>query len=190
MKRMTNKTRSTGFTLFELLIVIMIAGILAAMGTSSFKYFTAANRISSETNALLGDLQFARSEAQKQGLFVTICPTNGTGTACTASSNWTNGWIVFVDFSNNQTWANTSDGPVLRWQKPLTDQLTSISPVVTYVTFNREGFANIGASPVSSWGVLTLNTSPANANWKRCVVVSAVGAIKSLKGGATTPTTC
>jgi len=102
---MTSKTRSTGFTLFELLIVIAIAGILAAIGTSSFKYFTAANRIATETNALLGDMQFARSEAQKEGLFVTICPTNGTGTACTASSNWSNGWIVFVDFSNNQTYS-------------------------------------------------------------------------------------
>ena len=52
--------------MFELLIVITISGILAAIGTASFKYLTTSNRASTEINGLLNDLQYARSEAQKQ----------------------------------------------------------------------------------------------------------------------------
>ena len=42
---MTLEKRSTGFTLFELVVVIAIVGILAAIGTPTFKYVTASNRI-------------------------------------------------------------------------------------------------------------------------------------------------
>lgn len=187
---MTSKTRSAGFSIFELLIVMTISGILAAIGTASFKYVTVSNRISSEINGLLGDLQFARSEAQKQGQYVSLCPANTAGTACAAATNnWSVGWIVFVDLSNNHNYSAASDGAILRWRPSISpDVLQGSSATLTFVTFNREGFANSGAT--TSWGTLILNSTPVNANWKRCIAISAVGAIKSEIGGATVPTTC
>jgi len=73
--------RMAGFTVTELVMVMTIIGILTAIGLPSFKYVTASNRISSEINALLGDMQFARSQAIKQGLTVTVC-TSTDGATC------------------------------------------------------------------------------------------------------------
>src|SRR5450631_1657149 len=46
--------RSAGFTVAELLIVITIAAILAAIGIPSFRAITNSSRISGEVNGLLG----------------------------------------------------------------------------------------------------------------------------------------
>ena len=191
MKGMTSKYRSAGFSIFELVIVVGIAGILAAIGTSSFKYVTTANRISAETNGLLGDLQFARSEAQKEGQYITLCPANLTGTACASpgTTNWSVGWIVFVDLNDNHAYDAATEGTILRWQKAISpDVLQGGAATLKYVTFNREGFADSGAT--TSWGTLILNSTPVNPNYKRCIAISAVGAIKSEIGGASVPTTC
>ena len=48
-----------------MMVVILIASILLAVGVPSYRYVTNSNRLSAEVNALLGDLQFARSEAIK-----------------------------------------------------------------------------------------------------------------------------
>jgi type IV fimbrial biogenesis protein FimT len=96
----------SGFNLFELLIVMSIVAIMAMIGIPSFKYVTAANRVSSEVNSLLGDMQYARSEAVKEGLPVTVCASaNPTATApsCSGSNAWQTGWIVFSDPTNSQT---------------------------------------------------------------------------------------
>ena len=63
--------RSPGFTLLELLITMSIAAIVLTIAVPSFRYVTNSNRIAGELNGLLGDLQFARSEAIKEGLGVT-----------------------------------------------------------------------------------------------------------------------
>ncbi|MFK9866802.1 Tfp pilus assembly protein FimT/FimU, partial [Escherichia coli] len=59
--------RQAGFTLTEVMIVTTIVAILFGIGLPSYKYVTTSNRVASEVNALLGDMQFARSEAVREG---------------------------------------------------------------------------------------------------------------------------
>ena len=85
-----------GFTLIELMVTIAIAAILLALAVPSFRALLIANQMTAQTNDLVSDLAFARSEAIKRGVTVTACFAN-TPTTCGAGNIWTQGWIVFVD---------------------------------------------------------------------------------------------
>ncbi len=92
-----------GFTLVELMVTIVIAGILLMIAVPSFVSLTQTNRVAAEINGLSASLQFARAEAVKEGLPVTVCVST-TGTGCAAASTpWQSGWIVFSDANGNQT---------------------------------------------------------------------------------------
>src|SRR5258708_29489604 len=92
---MNSRVRQFGFTMIELLIVITIGAILMAIAIPSYRYVTTSNRVAGEINGLLGDVQFARYEAIKEGLNVTICPTQtASDTTCYASTTWTGGGVV------------------------------------------------------------------------------------------------
>src|SRR5471032_2288316 len=92
----------SGFTLIELLSVITIIAILLAIGVPSFQFVTTANRAAAEINGLLGDMQFARAEAIREGQWVTICASNDQATcAGGAGTTWNIGWIVFSDVNNS-----------------------------------------------------------------------------------------
>jgi type IV fimbrial biogenesis protein FimT len=172
------KSAQHGFTMVEMVVVMSIVGILMAFGAPSYKYVTTANRITGEINGLLGDLQFARSEAIKEGTTVTVCATTN-GTTCTgAGSTWTTGWLVFMDGST----VGTLDGTdlMLRMQKPLSggDTFTADS-AVTAITFNREGFAQLPQALT-----LRLHNSPAVNQYTRCLAISIVGAMSTELSGA------
>src|SRR5450631_1275370 len=109
---------SAGFTLVELLTVITIVAILIALGMPSYRNVTDSNRISGEVNGLLGDMQYARSEAIKEGQTVTVCSsTNPTAPAptCSGTPTWQTGWIVFSDVNGDGT-VNGGD-TILRVQR-------------------------------------------------------------------------
>jgi type IV fimbrial biogenesis protein FimT len=62
------------------------------------------NRLTSIANDLLADLATARSEASKRRGRMTLCKNdNGAAadTACSTTSSWSDGWLVFVDTNNN-----------------------------------------------------------------------------------------
>jgi type IV fimbrial biogenesis protein FimT len=187
MNGMTNKDRYSGFTMLELVMVMMIVGILAAIGVPSFKYITASNRIATEINGLVGDLQYARSEAIKQGLPVTVCASTDQLT-CANSSTWTTGWIVFVDMNADKIVTANVDN-ILRKQPALAtgDTLVASNNVVTAIVFNREGYASTGAT---STIVLELQSTPVNAQWTRCLAVTAIGGLTVERSGASQPTIC
>src|ERR1700722_11134278 len=79
--------QASGFTMIELLMTIAVASILLVLAVPSFRYVTNSNRIAAEINGLLGDLQFARGEAIKEGRTVTVCVSTN-GTSCTGTPNW------------------------------------------------------------------------------------------------------
>ena len=171
----------SGFTLVELLITMAVAAILLAIGIPSFRYVTNSNRIAAEINGLLGDLQFARSEAIKEGQPVSVC-VSASGTGCAANTNtWQSGWIVFSDLNANG--AVDAGDVILRIQKPFSSTDTFVATQnVGAVTFNREGYA-IG---IAQGTLMELHDSTNTHNWTRCLSINMVGMIVSQTYGTTT----
>jgi len=107
------KLRSYGFTLVEMLVVIAIAAVLAAVGIPNFQDFIRSNSLSTQTNELIASLALTRNEAVRQNRQVVFCRSDAptaTTPACTTTStgNW-GGWIVFSDANSNGVYDNGTD---------------------------------------------------------------------------------
>jgi type IV fimbrial biogenesis protein FimT len=173
-RNLPNIKRLAGFTLVELLITVSIVAILATVAVPSYRYVTNSNRVAAEVNGLLGDLQFARSQAIKEGIPVIIC-VSSDGSNCTGETDWKNGWII----------QSTTNG-IMRKQTTFksTDSFQA-SNSVTSITFNREGFA--GGIPSGSQIILQDATS--NNAWTRCLTITTVGQMWTQPYGQTVHST-
>lgn len=165
--------RQMGFSLTELMVVSAIVAILLALGVPSYRYITNSYRMSAEVNSLLGDLQFARAEAIKEGQFVTACVSfDGQNCAAPGTATWQRGWIVYSNPNNNNFPAANS---VLRVQAGFGGAVPDTfiaNPAVNAVTFNREGFATAAGFAATT---ITLHERTANAAWTRCLWITPVG---------------
>ena len=81
-----------GFTLVELMITIFVAFILMGLALPSFRDLIMSNHVTETTNALLTDLNLARSEAVNRGAQVRLLNNNGA-----SSSDWSGSWKVAAD---------------------------------------------------------------------------------------------
>ena len=170
-----------GFTVTELIVVVTIVAILMAIGSPSYRYVTTANRISSEINGLLGDLQFARAEAIREGQTVSVCATADGATCTTTGTAWSGGWLVFTDTPPlGQIDAPTDQ--ILRIQKPLIGDSMSADNNIRALTFNRDGFA------MGLPGAVTIRVQDSTANpaYTRCLSMTIVGATSTQLSGAQT----
>ncbi len=93
------KTRKQqGFTLYELLITIVIVAILMSIGIPSFRTFTRNSEMAAAVNDLLGSFTVARSEAARAKQNISICASSDSMTATpSCTGEFEDGWIVFVD---------------------------------------------------------------------------------------------
>lgn len=78
---------SRGFTMIELMVVVSIVAVLAAVATPSFKDFILGQRVKSAAFDLASNLLLARSEAIKRNTNVTLAPKD-------ASVGWASGWTA------------------------------------------------------------------------------------------------
>jgi type IV fimbrial biogenesis protein FimT len=168
--------RMAGFTLMELLVVIAIVAILAGIGAPSFKNITTSYRIAGEVNGLLGDMQFARAEAIKEGQNITVC-VSSDGLTCANSTGWQTGWVVFPVVATAATAAQNA-ASVLRVQPAFTGQDTFVDQTLgtKTVTFNREGMIN-GLNG-GAGALITLHDPTAKVYYTRCLQISSVGSLQ------------
>lgn len=79
------RTTRNGFSLLELLVVIVIMGVMAAVGAPSLVSMLSSVRVKGATSKLHVALLMARSEAIKRNAVVTIVPN---------TAGWAEGWEV------------------------------------------------------------------------------------------------
>jgi type IV fimbrial biogenesis protein FimT len=102
-----NLRPQTGFTLWELLITLLVAGILIGIGVPNIMEFQRNSTMTAAANQLLTGLIMARTEAVKRQVPVGLClSANPTAPNPTCSPNpivdaQNLGFVVWVDENNN-----------------------------------------------------------------------------------------
>jgi len=92
---MKKETNITGFSAIELLIGLVVIAIGLAVSIPAMQNFTNTNRQADLINKLVGDLNYAKSEAVKRGTTVTISQLkDADGNVTGTNGNWFSGWEI------------------------------------------------------------------------------------------------
>ena len=105
----------TGFSAIELMVVVSIISILAALAAPSFTPLIENWRVREASEQLQSTLYYARSEAIKRGghgVAIHKLPNTGNCTSPSSTQDWDCGWIVCHDTNNSGTC--TGSEPVLQ----------------------------------------------------------------------------
>jgi len=146
---MTNRNQS-GFTLYELLITIVIIGIVLTFGIPNFGVFTQNSRITSTANDLHSSFYLGRSEAARSKSNITICASaNSMDAAAACGGTFDGGWIIFVDLDGDIQRAGVNEN-VLRRHPAIDDAIDiSTNAGANYFSFAPTGLGrgDIGGQP-------------------------------------------
>jgi len=162
---------TTGLTLIELIVALTVIGILLAVAAPAMTTFVSGNRLTTQANELLSDLNYARSEAIKKSGNVGICVTT-TGSSCAASGNWASGWMVFADVDDSESW--TTGDSTLRLRDALTS--TTVTAASAIVVFSKSGALAAGT------GVGTYTLCDSKIGQTRIVDITSAGRVTLRRG--------
>ena len=159
-----------GFTLMEMLVVVAIGGILAAVAAPSLVSVIESNRRTTISNQLMEDLMLARRQAIALSTPVALCGSDSTQPdTCTEGTDWSNGWYTYIGKSAGLTPASAAAGLVLRSPQALpfgwkVDAHLSSPGTYVYVDARSE---------TTKFGHFTIYRS--GSATAACVVVNSVG---------------
>jgi type IV fimbrial biogenesis protein FimT len=166
------KGAQSGVTLIELMVGLAILGVLTVVALPSFTALIISTRLSGQTNELIGDLSFARSEASTRQAQVAMCMSSDQS-SCTTTGTWAQGRIIFVDSDANGTrdTGSASTEAVLRVSQRLSGGTAMTATNFGSTTVVR--FRPFGGMTPSTPGSFKL--CPSSGNQGRLVSVAATG---------------
>ncbi|CAG9932152.1 GspH/FimT family pseudopilin [Candidatus Nitrotoga arctica] len=168
----------TGLTLIELLVTIAILAILLSIAVPNFITFVQNSRLVGQTNDLVTALNYARSEAIKRGVRVSVCSRLDNATCSGATVfNWDAGWLVFIN-PNGDAMVDAGE-TVLQVRQPLENGNTLRTAVRQRVTYQSSGF-----SPNGDTFRLCDGRGPASG---RAIMVSLQGRVTTNTGTSACP---
>ncbi len=146
---MDNKHQN-GFTLYELMITLLVIGVILTFGVPNFNEFTRNTQLTGTANDLHASFQLARSEAARSKSNITICASNNsTDAAANCGGTFNDGWIVFIDLNGDIDRAGAGEN-VLR-AHPAVHNLVDVATNggATYFSFAGTGLGrgDVGVGP-------------------------------------------
>lgn len=148
----------SGFTLPELLIVLAVAGILAAIAVPSFQSLTQSQQVKNASFELFSNLSLARSEAIKRNAHVTLTPAD--------TADWGKGWTIASTTGTIET---------IRSQAALKGVSIAATGAPASVVYTRTGRTTAAAS----FQIDVSGTATANI---RCVKIELSGMPRAIMG--------
>lgn len=147
------KRTETGFTLYELMITLLIVGIVLTVGIPNLTEFTSNSRISTAANDIHAAFQIARSEAARSKANVTICASNNsTDDDADCQGTWEEGFIVFLDLNGDISRSGAGE-TVLRAHPAIPEGVTlNVANDAAYFSFASTGLGrgNVGGATALS----------------------------------------
>ena len=153
----------SGFTMVEVIVVVAIAAILAAIAIPSMKNLLTTQAVRTAAYDLYADLTYARSEAIARGTSVTI-----TGAS---STDFKQGWRI----------TEAAGGTTLRTQPARSTAIVFTASGNAY-TFDKTG--RLSAGSPAQWGIRPMDTSHTQEYQKRCVQLDPSGRPRTQEGNS------
>lgn len=123
-------TQCKGFTLYELLITIILIAMISGLAIPSFAAGIARQRQRVEIDALFHAVHLARKESIMRRKVVSLCPSLDQR-SCSSSRDWSRGWLMFENTDRDSPPHIDTDEPILAHHRVDDD---------VRITANRKGF--------------------------------------------------
>ena len=168
-----------GLTLVEMMVVVVLLAVIAIMATPTFVAWQVRDRVDARARALVSTLAYARSEALRRGVRVTVCRIDAArqclaaGKPCpNGQADWSCGWAVMVERAGRPS--------VLRVQPELA--AVSVTGTLTDIAFTPPAGQVIGSFRSLDLAPRTPSEATRGAQWRRCVRIAAGGRARSVEG--------
>lgn len=165
--------KQRGFTIFELIITLAIAGILVAFGLPAIGNYLSGAKARAAANEFASAVALAKSSAIKSNRSAYVTPLVSPQPS---NNEWGGGWVVWVDYNKDGVRASANVEDVLVQQS--TGALIALkSGNGGQIRFNSMGLAvNFSGMELEVAG-----SAQASDTTRRLITVSALGATSVVK---------
>jgi len=175
--------RQNGFTLYELLVTVLVVGVIITIGVPNMAEFTQNSRLTSTSNDLLSSFQMARSEAARSKSNITICASDNSDDLVNANCGGTfnDGWIIFLDLDGDLNRAGAGESLLRAHPAPPSGVTVTPANGATYFGFAGTGLGrgNVGGAPALATVMICdargIDTAPGGRATARRLVATAIG---------------